>query len=70
MFYSSVILNSTETPTDRVRWRTMFYSSVILNSTETIDPYNLFKDLFYSSVILNSTETKLRRTVATREVLQ
>ena len=35
MFYSSVILNSTETEQDTTTLDTEFYSSVILNSTET-----------------------------------
>ena len=34
-FYSSVILNSTETALYHLRLVGMFYSSVILNSTET-----------------------------------
>ena len=34
-FYSSVILNSTETRSVVNRWLRPFYSSVILNSTET-----------------------------------
>ena len=36
MFYSSVILNSTETQAALARHAEPFYSSVILNSTETI----------------------------------
>ena len=35
MFYSSVILNSTETIVEVIDNKTVFYSSVILNSTET-----------------------------------
>ena len=35
LFYSSVILNSTETTSHRGHVGTTFYSSVILNSTET-----------------------------------
>ena len=35
MFYSSVILNSTETKLDKSYRLLSFYSSVILNSTET-----------------------------------
>nr|DAX83146.1 MAG TPA: hypothetical protein [Caudoviricetes sp.] len=34
MFYSSVILNSTEIQEVVLVWRRLFYSSVILNSTE------------------------------------
>ena len=34
-FYSSVILNSTETQKDNNLDSALFYSSVILNSTET-----------------------------------
>ena len=35
LFYSSVILNGTETAAKRARHEAMFYSSVILNGTET-----------------------------------
>ena len=41
LFYSSVILNSTETYDSSVLSRTVFYSSVILNSTETSVPITL-----------------------------
>ena len=37
-FYSSVILNGTETDTRRIRPVDTFYSSVILNGTETSRP--------------------------------
>ena len=36
-FYSSVILNSTETSDNAFKQIILFYSSVILNSTETTD---------------------------------
>ena len=57
LFYSSVILNSTETTYRREHVGTTFYSSVILNSTETELPFRILPVAFYSSVILNSTET-------------
>ena len=37
VFYSSVILNSTETGEYVIRASSAFYSSVILNSTETFN---------------------------------
>ena len=37
-FYSSVILNSTETDCSVYDYNFKFYSSVILNSTETTQP--------------------------------
>ena len=40
LFYSSVILNSTETSVGISLLKALFYSSVILNSTETA--YSLF----------------------------
>ena len=54
MFYSSVILNSTETFSEQALGAAGFYSSVILNSTETEKPEVSAKELFYSSVILLS----------------
>ena len=59
VFYSSVILNSTETKRLPKIWRGMFYSSVILNSTETTSHRERLDRMFYSSVILNSTETQI-----------
>ena len=56
-FYSSVILNSTETHINNVQRIVEFYSSVILNSTETAALMVQPVLWFYSSVILNSTET-------------
>ena len=56
-FYSSVILNGTETPTHRCAAVGSFYSSVILNGTETRDSSQFVAPPFYSSVILNGTET-------------
>ena len=53
-FYSSVILNSTETTFLKYHVLVEFYSSVILNSTETEKPEVSAKELFYSSVILLS----------------
>lgn len=53
-FYSSVILNSTETTDISERLTELFYSSVIFNSTETEKPEVSAKELFYSSVILLS----------------
>ena len=55
MFYSSVILNSTETGCLSMQTRIKFYSSVILNSTETSNDWIQVQGGFYSSVILNST---------------
>ena len=54
MFYSSVILNSTETMSVVSIVENLFYSSVILNSTETpvVTLNAIF--VFYSSVILLS----------------
>ena len=60
-FYSSVILNSTETKEPEDNAGGGFYSSVILNSTETARPANTEATPFYSSVILNSTETDGRK---------
>ena len=57
VFYSSVILNSTETAVVALFKYLVFYSSVILNSTETKHEQVRAKAWFYSSVILNSTET-------------
>ena len=54
LFYSSVILNSTETKNLSKKMSEMFYSSVILNSTETIISATPSFYLFYSSVILLS----------------
>ena len=56
-FYSSVILNGTETKFIGVDPSDAFYSSVILNGTETVTEYTWSNCLFYSSVILNGTET-------------
>ena len=56
-FYSSVILNGTETSDFLFEGLLMFYSSVILNGTETIRQSLARQSLFYSSVILNGTET-------------
>ena len=52
MFYSSVILNGTETQELDIDIETLFYSSVILNGTKTtsIRPFCRFQ--FYSSVII------------------
>ena len=57
MFYSSVILNGTETRFNDARIYDAFYSSVILNGTETYITKDMPKFGFYSSVILNGTET-------------
>ena len=56
-FYSSVILNGTETSLLLYVATVRFYSSVILNGTETEtdEAQEIIK--FYSSVILNGTET-------------
>ena len=54
VFYSSVILNSTEIESKLSLSIVRFYSSVILNSTETEKPEVSAKELFYSSVILLS----------------
>ena len=51
-FYSSVILNSTETRQHTSREPRTFYSSVILNSTETKLFQAMPELMFYSSVIL------------------
>ena len=51
-FYSSVILNSTETQIAKEYVDEMFYSSVILNSTETSISMFVWFIVFYSSVIL------------------
>ena len=56
-FYSSVILNGTETRAILKCSRGLFYSSVILNGTETRVSQALEFQKFYSSVILNGTET-------------
>ena len=56
-FYSSVILNGTETKVVVIRATSSFYSSVILNGTETQLPVSSRATGFYSSVILNGTET-------------
>ena len=53
-FYSSVILNSTETIKPLVVLCWQFYSSVILNSTETQVVFTDSQAEFYSSVILLS----------------
>ena len=54
VFYSSVILNSTETMVCAISAARLFYSSVILNSTETVSIDDNFYNKFYSSVILLS----------------
>ena len=59
LFYSSVILNSTETQRYKGYPEIVFYSSVILNSTETQSLGSMSAGVFYSSVILNSTETNI-----------
>ena len=56
-FYSSVILNGTETVPTQCIEVTGFYSSVILNGTETAVFASEPVYQFYSSVILNGTET-------------
>ena len=56
-FYSSVILNGTETFGFCRNHDTKFYSSVILNGTETLFFQASAGVAFYSSVILNGTET-------------
>ena len=56
-FYSSVILNGTETMRPPYCRLATFYSSVILNGTETRINRSLNFGQFYSSVILNGTET-------------
>ena len=56
-FYSSVILNGTETLLAGIDLFFAFYSSVILNGTETTDKHVIGEVEFYSSVILNGTET-------------
>ena len=56
-FYSSVILNGTETVNLKQTGSKGFYSSVILNGTETCRLADNILGLFYSSVILNGTET-------------
>ena len=56
-FYSSVILNGTETHYVIGSGQAKFYSSVILNGTETLNLMSSTVRLFYSSVILNGTET-------------
>ena len=61
LFYSSVILNSTETVASSTSSPQSFYSSVILNSTETLHERANRAGVFYSSVILNSTETGARK---------
>ena len=58
-FYSSVILNGTETKAVTSKLLLRFYSSVILNGTETVDAEYCVVDAFYSSVILNGTETSV-----------
>gem|GEM_PF-4537461 len=58
-FYSSVILNGTETRFGTGDASGGFYSSVILNGTETLETLLDVKMQFYSSVILNGTETQL-----------
>ena len=57
LFYSSVILNGTETGHFGVGVLDTFYSSVILNGTETPRSALRHINAFYSSVILNGTET-------------
>ena len=57
MFYSSVILNGTETHHNFYTFSILFYSSVILNGTETRLFVRKRFIRFYSSVILNGTET-------------
>ena len=57
LFYSSVIVNGTETMRRRVNVGVSFYSSVILNGTETNQDMVAKVTEFYSSVILNGTET-------------
>ena len=52
MFYSSVILNGTETDRLHLRSKNPFYSSVILNGTETSLRANPHLVPFYSSVII------------------
>ena len=49
MFYSSVILNSTETSRGRIWVQRGFYSSVILNSTET---YEVADDTMYCFTVV------------------
>ena len=56
-FYSSVILNGTETIETNEQYVAAFYSSVILNGTETKARDSMSSLGFYSSVILNGTET-------------
>ena len=56
-FYSSVILNGTETGLAKFSSVKSFYSSVILNGTETSAGLSCRSSAFYSSVILNGTET-------------
>ena len=51
-FYSSVILNSTETVGAVIMNCPAFYSSVILNSTETARVCDRQNGRFYSSVML------------------
>ena len=58
-FYSSVILNGTETARRHTAPAWLFYSSVILNGTETSVGWQSHLIQFYSSVILNGTETLL-----------
>ena len=69
-FYSSVILNGTETLLATIRKTRQFYSSVILNGTETriVPAITIIK--FYSSVILNGTETDKNKTKNQQSVLQ
>ena len=62
VFYSSVILNGTETTFSGYTKRISFYSSVILNGTETTNKSIADVKVFYSSVILNGTETYLTAT--------
>ena len=69
-FYSSVILNGTETVNLlRSTW-VPFYSSVILNGTETRTFRHRNACTFYSSVILNGTETSDIATACCCFVLQ